>query len=294
MSAGTITRRTGTTARTADPPFLRSRTSRPVFDTFFLYALAAGIGVALVAAPLGCFVVWRGLAFFGDALAHSALLGLAFGIALGIAPGIAVLSFAVVFALVLALLERWGRLASDTLLGILAPSLLAAGMVAASVLPGVRLDLVGALFGDVLAVGTADLAWIYGGGLIVLAALAWLWRPLIAATTDAELAAVEGVPIARLNLALLLLLALTVALAVKVVGVLLIGALLVIPAAAARTVARSPEAMAAIAAGIGATAVALGLLASFLWDAPAGPAIVLAATLLFAVSLAAGRQVQPA
>jgi len=260
-----------------------------VFDTFLLYALAAGVGVALVAGPLGCFVVWRGLAFFGDALAHSALLGLAFGIVLGIAPGLSVLGFAAAFALVLALLERHGSLANDTLLGILAPSLLAAGMVAASLLPGARLDLVGALFGDVLAVGPQDLAWIYGGGLVVLATLAWLWRPLIAATAEPEVAAVEGIAVARLNLALLLLLALTVALAVKVVGVLLIGALLVIPAAAARNLAGSPEAMAGIAAGIGAGAVALGLAASLAWDFPAGPAIVLAAALLFACSLAAGR-----
>ncbi len=260
-----------------------------MIDTFLLYALAAGIGVALVAAPLGCFVVWRGLAFFGDALAHSALLGLAFGIGLGIAPGFSVLGFAILFALALALLERCGPLASDTLLGILAPSVLAAGMVAASLLPGARLDLIGALFGDVLAVGPTDLVWIYGGGSVVLAGLAWLWRPLIAATADAEVAAVEGVAVGRLNLTLLLLLALTVALAVKVVGVLLIGALLVIPAAAARTLARSPEAMAAIAASIGASAVALGLAASFVWDIPAGPAIVLGAALLFAVTLAAGR-----
>lgn len=259
-----------------------------MLDTFLLYALAAGIGVALVAGPLGCFVVWRGLAFFGDALAHSALLGLALGIALGVAPELAVIGFAAVFALLLALLERYGPLASDTLLGILAPSMLACGMVAASVLPGARLDLVSALFGDVLAVGPADLAWIYGGGLAILAGLLCLWRPLIAATAEAEMAAVEGMAVARLNLALLLLLALTVALAVKIVGVLLIGALLVIPAAAARTLARSPEAMAAMAAGIGCSAVVIGLGASLAWDLPAGPAIVLAAALLFGLSLAVG------
>lgn len=260
-----------------------------MFDTFILYALAAGIGVALVTGPLGCFVVWRGLAFFGDSLAHSALLGLAFGLVLGIAPGFSVLGFAALFALVLALLERYGSLANDTLLGILAPSLLAAGMVAASLLPGARLDLVGVLFGDVLAVGPQDLAWIYGGGLVVLVVLAWLWRPLVATTAEAEVAAVEGVAVARLNLALLLLLALTVALAVKVVGVLLIGALLVIPAATARSIARSPEAMAGIAAGIGVSAVTLGLAASLAWDIPAGPAIVLAAALLFGVSLSVSR-----
>ncbi len=261
-----------------------------MIDSFLLYALAAGIGVALVAAPLGCFVVWRGLAFFGDALAHSALLGIALGVALGVAPGLAVLVFAGIFAVALAALERFGQLASDTLLGILAPSLLAGGMVAASLLPGARLDLLGALFGDVLAVGPMDLAWIYGGGLVVLAGLAWLWRPLIAATADADVAAVEGIAVARLNLALLLLLALTVALAVKVVGVLLIGALLVIPAATARSLARSPEGMAAIATLTGVAAVAMGLGGSLAWDLPAGPAIVLAAAILFALSLVAGRR----
>ena len=167
-------------------------------------------------------------------------------------------------------------------------------MVAASQIPGARLDLHAALFGDVLAVGPIDLMWIYGGSVFALASLAWIWRPLVASTADPDVALVEGTAVGRLNLALLLLLALTVALAVKIVGVLLIGALLVIPAATARSVARSPEAMALIATLTGVLAVILGLSASLAWDLPAGPAIVLAAATMFAVSFAASRHLQAA
>jgi zinc transport system permease protein len=192
-------------------------------------------------------------------------------------------------ALLLVVLQSQRGLASDTVLGIVSHTALAAGLLALTALPTVRVDLQATLMGDVLAVSKADLAWIWGGGGLVGLALLALWRPLLAVTVDADLARVDGVPAGMVRLAFTLLIALVVAVAMKVVGVLLITALLVIPAAAARRLAPTPEAMAAGAAAIGAASVAAGLFASLHLDLPAGPAIVMAGAALFAlIQLAAG------
>ncbi len=257
-------------------------------EDFFLRALAAGLGVALIAAPLGCFVVWRRMAYFGATLAHSALLGIALGILLGVDPTLGIAASSIAVALVVVAFERQRLIGRDTLLGILAHSGLAIGLVALSFIEGLRVDLMAFLFGDVLAVSARDLAWILGGGLAVLGLLALSWRPLLALTLQEELARAEGVRVVPVQLAFMLSLAVTIAIAMKVVGILLIVSLLIIPAAAARPFARTPEQMALGAAAIGARAATGGLFASLTWDTPAGPSIVVVATLLFALGLAAG------
>ncbi|MHA1537982.1 MAG: iron chelate uptake ABC transporter family permease subunit [Alphaproteobacteria bacterium] len=250
-------------------------------EGFLLRALAGGAGVALVAGPLGCFIVWRRMAYFGAAVSHGALLGVAVGLFFGVGVSVGVAGVCLLLAGVLALLHRQRTLAADTILGILAHAALAAGLIALGFIEGERVDLLAYLFGDVLSVGPGDLAGIYGGGTVVLACLAWIWRPLLAITVDEELARAEGVAVGWVRLILMLLVALSVAIAMKIVGVLLIVSLLIIPPASARAFARSPEAMAAIAAGLGVLAVIGGLAASLAWDTPAGPSIVAAATVLF-------------
>lgn len=257
-------------------------------DEFLARALVAGIGLALVAAPFGCFVVWRRMAYFGDTLAHTALLGVVAGTALGLDPfiGIAMLGLAV--AALLANLN--GRnFAADTMLGIVSHGALAAGLVALSLLGDLRVNLMAWLFGDILSVTWDDAALLWAGGAVVLAVLAWLWRPLVAMIVDEDLAAVEGHPVAAARLGLMLLVALVVAAAMKVVGILLVTALLVIPAATARQLARTPEQMAALAAVLGAIAVAAGLAASWRFDTPSGPSVVVAAVLLFGLVQAVPR-----
>lgn len=254
---------------------------------FLLRAFLAALGVALIAAPLGCFVVWRRLSYFGATLAHSALLGIALGLLLGLNPVVGIAASSVVVALIFVLFQRQQVIGSDTTLGILAHSGLALGLVALSFVQGLRVDLMAYLFGDVLAVTTTELAWIYGGGVAVLAVLLAIWRPLLAVTLHEDLARAEGVPVAAVHLGFTLSLAVTIALAMKVVGVLLIVSLLIIPAATARRFARTPEGMAGLAAVVGALSVAGGLAASLAWDTPAGPSIVSVGTLLFALSLLA-------
>lgn len=256
-----------------------------MLDDFFTRALIAGVGLALIAGPLGCFVVWRRMAYFGDTMAHSALLGVALSILLGINLTGGVFAVAIVVALALILLQRQVGLSTDALLGILSHSTLAVGLVLVAFMTWVRVDLIGFLFGDILAVTTLDIALIYGGGTIILAVLILAWRPLLAATVSTELAEAEGLRPEAARIVLMVLMASVIAIAMKLVGVLLITSLLIIPAATARRLSRSPEQMAIIAAAFGAIAAVLGLLGSRNWDTPSGPSIVVAALVLFIVSL---------
>lgn len=253
---------------------------------FIIYALVAGLGLATVMGAIGVFVVWRRMAYFGDTLAHSALLGVAVGFIIGININVGIIAVCLIIAIGMVYLRSQRHLAEDTLLGILAHSSLALGLAAISLFSALRVDLMSYLFGDILAVTPEDIAWVYGGGIITLGVLAWLWKDLISITVHEDLARTDGVNIFRTQLVFMTLFALVIAMAMKIIGILLVTALLIIPAAAARRFARTPEQMAVFAAIAGSIAVAIGLQGSLLWDLPTGPAIVIAAALLYAASLA--------
>jgi len=255
-----------------------------IFEDFIWRALLGGAGVAMVSGPLGCFIVWRRMAYFGDSLAHSALLGVALGFLLGIDARLGTLAACIALALFLVLLQSQKRLSSDTLLGILAHTALSLGLVTISFMGSLRVDLLGYLLGDILSVTTSDIYWIFGGGALALAALTFIWHPLLAITVNEEIARAEGIPVGPVKLSFMLLIALVIAIAMKIIGILLITSLLIIPAAAARRFAKTPEQMAALASLIGALAVLGGVMASLRWDTPSGPSIVLAAAALFAMS----------
>jgi zinc transport system permease protein len=258
-----------------------------MLSDFLARAFLAGLGTAVAAGPLGAFVVWRRMAYFGDATAHGAILGVALALGFAIPVFWGVLGVALLMALAVSALAGRG-VAMDTALGVLAHSALAFGLVAVSFLPNVRADLSAYLFGDILAVSVTDLAFIWAGALTVTALIAWRWNALLASTLSEDLARASGINPARERLALTLALALMVAVAIKTVGALLIAAMLLIPSAAARAFARSPEAMAVGAVTFGAAAVGGGLWASLHFDTPAGPSIVASAAMLFALSMAAG------
>lgn len=254
-----------------------------MLDDFLVRAGLAGLGLALAAGPLGAFVVWRRMAYFGDATAHAAVLGVALALALSLplAAGVAVAAAAM--ALTVSALAGRG-LPVDTLLGALSHGALALGLVGVALASSRAVDLEALLFGDILATAPADLALVWGGAALVLALLWWRWSPLLLATVSEELAHASGVDPRRERLILALALAALVAAAIKVVGALLVTAMLVLPAAAARPFARTPEAMALYAALAGAAAAAIGLRAAWVLDAPAGPSIAAAAAGLFALS----------
>ncbi len=251
---------------------------------FLVLALLAGVGVAIIAGPLGAFTVWRRMAYFGDTLAHSALLGISLGLFLEINVNLGIILACSLIAFMLSTLQSRSRLAIDSLLGILSHSSLALGLVCISFFSDTRVDIYSYLFGDLLTVTVQEVVMIYIVGLISLGILVYFWRSLLIVAIDEDMAKVEGNPVEFLRLLLMLLMAVVIAVAMKVVGVLLITALLIIPAAASRRLSSSPEAMAIMATIIAMLSVILGLAASWFIDSPAGPSIVLGATMLFCLS----------
>ncbi|AUC54631.1 hypothetical protein CDO87_16260 [Sagittula sp. P11] len=258
-----------------------------MLDDFLVRAVLAAVGAALAAAPLGVFVVWRRMAYFGDATAHAAVLGVALALAMSAPVFAGTLVVALAMALTVARLAGRGY-GADMVLGVAAHGALAFGLVAVSFLQGPRLDLEAYLFGDILAVGKADLAVIWGGGAVVAVLIGWRWQALVTSTVSEDLAFAAGIDPKRERLILMLALALVVAVALKVVGALLIGALLIIPAAAARPWSRTPEVMLAGTAALGVLSALGGLWGAWVLDLPAGPAVVCAAAVLFAISAVAG------
>jgi len=254
---------------------------------FILRALLAGLMVAIIAGPLGCFVVWRRMSYFGDTLAHSALFGIALGLLLDINLELAVIMACMLLAVVLVMLENRRGLSTDTILGILAHSSLALGLVSISFTDN-QVNLMAYLFGDLLTVSDSNLLWIGATVVIVLGVLFKNWNRLLTITLHEELAQVEGLNVLQLRLLLMMLIALIVAVSMKVVGVLLITSLLIIPPACARAFTKTPETMSAFASMVGCIAVCGGLAASWFWDTPTGPSIVVATSVLFVISRLAG------
>lgn len=255
-------------------------------DSFILYALAAGLALALVVGPLGSVVVWRRMAYFGDTLAHASLLGVALAIAAEQLPLVGVAVIGVSIAVVLFWLEKQRDLSTDTLLGILSHSALALGLIVLSVIQaqGFNINLMSYLFGDLLAVNQSDLILMYGSVLIILLVFSQILSPLISISVNEDLARVDGIAVEKVRFIFMILLAMVIAVALKVVGILLITALLIIPAATARIFSKSPKQMVLLSVLIAIAAVVLGLYSSLRWDFPTGPAIVVSASCLFFVS----------
>ncbi len=255
-------------------------------DPFLLRAFAAGIGIVITAGVMGCFVVWRRMAYFGDSLAHSSLLGIALGLVTGINLNLSVIIICTIFAAILVWLQQKKILATDTLLGILAHGALSIGIVVISLLDRQRIDIYSYLFGDILTVTPTDLAWIYGGGAFVLFMLIVNWSSLVIMTINEDLAKAEGVKTFFSHLLFMLMMTIFVALSIRIVGILLITSMLIIPAATARQLATSPKSMAIISSILGIFAVIIGLSMSIYYDLPSGPAIVASSTTLFALLFA--------
>lgn len=254
-------------------------------DDFILRAVVAGAGITILSGPLGCLVVWQRMAYFGAALSHAALLGIALGFFFSLDLKLAMLAITILSSLLLMSLGRYRQFSSDTILGVLAHVSLALGIVVISVLPGIRVDLMAYLFGDILSVSVEDIIWIYAGGGIALVVLAAIWRPILALTLNRELALVDGINESKTRLIFLILLSFVVAISMQLVGVMLIVSLLIIPPATARKFSKSPEQMAGLAILAGLISVGLGLWSSLVFDTPAGPGVVLASGLLFSLSL---------
>ena len=256
-----------------------------MFDDFFIRALIAGIGIAIVVGPLGCFVIWRRLSYFGDTLSHSALLGVTLAYSFSLNISISVFIVSAVVALLLINLQKRTKLAGDSLLGLLAHSSLAIGLVLIGFLSYIRFDLMGLLFGDILAVTIEDIALVWVGGFVILGILYFIWKSLFSATVNFDLSAAEGMKPEVSNLIFTLLLAGVIALSIKMIGALLITGLLLIPAATARNISNSPNQMVFLATLVGVISVIAGLFTSLELNTSSGPTIIVVALILFIISL---------
>ena len=256
-----------------------------MFDDFFIRALIAGIGIAIIAGPLGCLVIWRRLSYFGDTLSHSALLGVTLAYAFSINITLSVFVISSIVAILLINLQTRTKLAGDSLLGLLAHSTLAIGLVLIGFLSSIRFDLMGLLFGDILAVTTEDITLVWIGGIIILGILYYIWKSIFSATVNYDLAAAEGMRPEISNFIFTLLLAAVIALSIKMIGALLITGLLLIPAAIARNLSNSPKQMIIISVLAGIASVVIGLFTSLELNTSSGPSIIVASLALFVLSL---------
>ncbi len=256
-----------------------------MLDDFFFRALIAGLGVALVTGPLGCFVIWRRLSFFGDTLAHAALLGVTISLAIDMNISLAVFIVSSIVALILLRLQKTTNLAGDALLGLLAHSSLALGLVVLGFLSFIRFDIMGLLFGDILSVTKVDLIVIWVGGLAIILILKLIWKSLFASTINYDLAAAEGMNPEKANAIFTILMAAIIAISIKMVGLLLITGMLIVPAAMARNLSNSPRQMVFFSVIGGLLSVLIGLFASLEINSPSGPSIISVALILFILSL---------
>ncbi len=256
-----------------------------MFDDFIVRAFAAGIGLAFITGPLGCFIVWRRLSYFGDTIAHSALLGVTIAYAMNFNLIIAVFVVSCLLAISLLFLQRRTSLPDDALLGLLAHSVLAIGLVLLGILSFIRIDLMGLLFGDILSVNFTDVLFVWIGGSIVLTILILIWRPLFAGTVNLELAKAEGLNPDLATAIFTLLIASVIAISIKIVGILLITGLLIIPASASRNLSSTPIQMAVISSIIGIASVVLGIQTSMIWNTSTGPTILVITLSIFILTL---------
>lgn len=256
-----------------------------MFDDFFIRALIAGVGIAIVTGPIGCFVVWRRLAYYGDTLAHSGLLGVTLGYVLGLNMSFTVFAISTIVAFLLLFLQKRTKLTGDALLGLLAHSSLAIGLVIIAVLTSIRIDLMGLLFGDILSVSTNDILLIWGGGSVILLILLFIWKSLFAGTIDYDLAKAEGMNPDASNYIYTILIAGIIAISIKMIGVLLITGLLIIPPAMSRNFSISPKEMVIVSIIGGVMSVVIGLFGSLELNTPSGPTIIVVSLILFILSL---------
>jgi zinc transport system permease protein len=256
-----------------------------MFDDFFIRALIAGVGIALVTGPLGCFIIWRRLSFFGDTLAHAALLGVTMAVFFEINIAFSVFLISSVVALILLKLQQTTKLPGDALLGLLAHSSLAVGLVVIGFLTSIRFDVMGLLFGDILAVNQYDLLLIWIGGALILLILKFIWRPLFASTVNYELAEAEGMKPDKFNAIFTVLMAAVIAISIKIVGLLLITGMLIMPAAMGRNLSNNPQQMVILSVIAGLLSVIIGLFSSLQFNTPSGPSIITAALILFCFTL---------
>ncbi|CRK85667.1 High-affinity zinc uptake system membrane protein ZnuB [Candidatus Providencia siddallii] len=244
-----------------------------------------GVLLSIAAGPLGSFIIWRHMSYFGDTLAHASLLGISLGLLLNINPFFTIIVVTLLLTFILVLLEKNPEFTTDSMLGIIAHSSLSIGLVIISFMKNIRVELISYLFGDLLSVDYKDIIILLIGVLINSILLFFNWKSLLSVTINHELAFSDGINIQKNNLLLMLMIALTISISMKFVGALIITSLLIIPPSAARRFSNTPEQMSFIAILLGVISITTGLIFSAYYDTPVGPSVVICSTFLFIISL---------
>ncbi len=257
----------------------------PLHYDFFLRALVASSIVGLVCAVVGSYMVLRGLAFMGDALSHSAFPGVVVAYMVGGPFYVGATIAAVATALGIGWVTRRGGLRGDTAIGVLFAGMFALGVFLFSTIPNYVGDLFGFLLGDVLGIGMSDLIALVALALVVLVVVGFLWKELLYSTFDPLGASAAGLPVARLEYLLLALIALTIVVSLQAVGIILVVAMLVTPAATAQLLTRTFARFVSLAAVIGAASPIVGLYVSWAANTAASATIVLVETAVFLIAL---------
>jgi zinc transport system permease protein len=258
-------------------------------DDFLVRSVIAGLIMVAIAAPMGCLMVWQRLAFLSDTLGHAAVMGVGLGLLLEVTPVFGVLAVALLIVFSLNRVNSFNSALSETTLAIISHTGLAGGIILVGLLPAQAVNLEAILFGDLLATTRADLTRLLITTAVLLLLLLHHWRSFVAVSVSREIAQAEGIEVRKVQLLMYIMIALLVAVMMKVMGVLLIAAMLVIPTSSARLFSRSPEQMVAVSALYGLGALAGGISSSFHFDWQTGPAIVVSATMLLLITLAITR-----
>jgi len=255
---------------------------------FMQRALAAGVALGLILPFLGVFVTLRRMSFFGDGIAHATLAGVAVGLIAGVSPFMTALAVGALFGAAVYLLERRTTISSDALIGVLFTGGLALGIVLISLRRGYQPELMSFLFGSILSISTADVGVILGFSAVIVAVLVMLLRQFTLLALDKESAWLYGVRAETLDFLFYELLCLTIVLGVKLLGIILVSALLIIPPTIAKMVAPSFKSLIGASVLAGELFIVLGLTLSYLFDLPSGATIILVGVAVF--FLVAARQ----
>ncbi|MGB5330415.1 MAG: metal ABC transporter permease [Gammaproteobacteria bacterium] len=258
-------------------------------DDFLVRSVIAGLIMVVIAAPMGCLMVWQRLAFLSDTLGHAAVMGVGLGLLLEVTPVFGVLAVALLIVFSLNRVNSFNSALSETTLAIISHTGLAGGIILVGLLPAQSVNLEAILFGDLLATTSADLTRLLITTVVLLLLLLHHWRSFVAVSVSREIAQAEGIEVRKVQFLMYIMIALLVAVMMKVMGVLLIAAMLVIPTTSARLFSRSPEQMVAVSALYGLGALVGGISSSFQFDWQTGPAIVVSATMLLLITLAITR-----
>ncbi len=250
---------------------------------FLIHALLASLGVALLAGPIGCLMIFKRVACLGDTLAHGAIFGVSLGLLTGIDPTITLAGVTIAWVTMLWYLNKDQTVSTDTAMAFLTHSALAVSIVLFAFVPLGAPNLMEAFIGNILTVGRADLWLIFGMDIVFGVLIALFWKKWILIAVHPDLAAASHIRVQSLRILFLMMVGLFIAFSIKMMGALLVPAFLIIPALAARSFAKTPEQMAFMATGIAILSAVTGLFASDKWDTPTGPMMVCAALGIYAI-----------